>query len=50
MNINFQSSNPAASLPLPPGDLGLPFIGQNKTVIKNPQKFIEEIYQKYGSV
>ncbi|MCL2933413.1 MAG: cytochrome P450 [Trichodesmium sp. MAG_R03] len=50
MNINFQSSNPAASLPLPPGDLGLPFIGQNKTIIKNPQKFIEEMYQKYGSV
>ena len=50
MNMNFKSSNPASSLALPPGDLGLPFIGQNKKIFKNPQNFIEEVYQKYGPV
>lgn len=43
MNMNLPSS-----LPLPPGNLGLPFIGQNKIFQKNYQDDIKEIYQKYG--
>jgi cytochrome P450 len=45
MNMNLPSS-----LPLPPGNLGLPFIGQNKIFQKNSQDYIKEIYQKYGSL
>ena len=42
--------NPAKSLPLPPGDLGFPLIGQDKIFRQNPQHFREELYQKYGAI
>ncbi|MGD1717635.1 cytochrome P450 [Dapis sp. BLCC M172] len=42
--------NPVYSLPLPPGNLGLPFFRQNKKIQKNHQNIIEEIYQKYGPI
>ncbi len=42
--------NPISSLPLPPGNLGLPFIGKNKIFQKNYQDSRKEIYQKYGSL
>ena len=45
--MNFQSSNLSSSLALPPGNLGLPWIGQKQKVFKNPQNFMEEVYQKY---
>ncbi len=48
--MNFQSSNLSSSLALPPGNLGLPWIGQKQKVFKNPQNFMEEVYQKYGPV
>ena len=38
-----------SSLPLPPGDLGLPFIGQPRRVIGKPG-FTEENRQKYGDI
>ncbi|MDE5074704.1 MAG: cytochrome P450 [Trichodesmium sp. St5_bin2_1] len=50
VNMNFQSSNLSSSLALPPGNLGLPWIGQKQKVFKNPQNFMEEVYQKYGPV
>ncbi|MDJ0649144.1 MAG: cytochrome P450 [Xenococcaceae cyanobacterium MO_188.B19] len=43
-------TNHAKSLPLPPGDLGLPLIGMDKTFLQNPQHFREELYQKYGAI
>ncbi|MGD1699008.1 cytochrome P450 [Dapis sp. BLCC M229] len=42
--------NPISSLPLPPGNLGLPFFGQNPKIQKNHQNIIEEIHQKYGPI
>lgn len=42
--------NPVSSLPLPPGNLGLPFIGQNKVFQKNYQDYIKETYEKYGPI
>ncbi|NES04524.1 MAG: cytochrome P450 [Okeania sp. SIO2F4] len=42
--------NPVSSLPLPPGNLGLPFIGKNKIFRKNYQYSMKEIHQKYGSL
>ena len=42
--------NPAKSLPLPPGDLGLPLIGQDRIFRQDPQHFREELYQKYGAI
>ncbi len=42
--------NPISSLPLPPGNLGLPFIGQNKVFQKNYEDYIKEIYEKYGPI
>ena len=41
-------TNQAKSLPLPPGDLGLPIIGQDRKLRQNPQHFREELYQKQG--
>ena len=37
-------------LPLPPGNLGLPIIGQDRVFLQNPQHFRDELYQKYGSI
>ncbi|MGK7950835.1 MAG: cytochrome P450 [Xenococcaceae cyanobacterium] len=38
------------SLPLPPGDLGLPIIGQDRKFRQNPQQFREELYRKHGAI
>ena len=38
------------SLPLPPGDLGLPIIGQDQKFLQDPQRFRNELYQKYGAI
>ena len=38
------------SLPLPPGNLGLPIIGQDRVFRQNPQHFRDELYQKYGAI
>ena len=43
-------TNQAKSLPLPPGDLGLPIIGQDRKLRQNPQHFREELYQKHGAI
>ncbi|NET75771.1 hypothetical protein [Okeania sp. SIO1F9] len=45
MNIN-----PASYLPLPPGNLGLPFIGKNKIFPNNYQDYIKEMYEKYSPI
>lgn len=42
--------NHTKSLPLPPGDLGLPIIGQDRIFRQNPQHFRNELYQKYGAI
>ncbi len=40
----------AKSLPLPPGKLGLPIIGQNRIYQQNPQNYREYLHQKYGAI
>ena len=46
MNI----TNKAKSLPLPPGKLGLPIIGQNRVFQQNSPNYREYLYQKYGAI
>ena len=42
--------NQAKSLPLPPGNLGLPLIGVNRIFQQNPRNYREHLYQKYGAI
>ena len=39
-----------ASLPLPPGTLGLPFLGETVPFLKNPIAFFESRFQEHGSI
>ena len=48
-DLNFQSMKNNRSLPLPPGNLGLPIIGSTLTLMRRP-KFREENRQKYGDI
>ena len=42
--------NQAKSLPLPPGNLGLPIIGQDRIFQQNLRNYREYLYQKYGAI
>lgn len=46
--MNFSKSN--SFLPLPPGNLGLPIIGENPSFFFNPQLFAEKKHEKYGFI
>ena len=37
-------------LPLPPGSLGLPIIGETISYLRNPGRFIEQRQQRYGTI
>lgn len=49
MTINKQSSDFSTST-LPPGDMGLPLIGQTLSLVSNPQEFSKNRHDKYGSI
>jgi cytochrome P450 len=38
------------SLPLPPGSMGLPLLGQTLDMVKNPYEFLESRRKRYGNV
>lgn len=44
------SESKSKSLPLPPGKLGLPLIGETLDLISDSRKFVKERRQKYGEI
>jgi hypothetical protein len=48
-NSSRQGIFPKNSLPLPPGNFGLPFIGETITFLRE-NNFTEQRQQKYGSI
>ena len=39
-----------ANDPVPPGKLGLPFLGETLALLRNPFRFLEMRQQRYGNV
>lgn len=43
-------SRPAIQAPYPPGDLGLPYVGESLAFVKDPFRFLDQRFRKHGPV